>query len=95
VLADSSVAAVRALVPISGAHLPVSVRSVRVVDGEISLVLASGTQVLLGEASRLRLKLAVVSRILPLAGDMPYLDVSVPERAVAGPRQLTNPQVEG
>jgi cell division protein FtsQ len=95
VLTDSSVTAVRALAPIAGAHLQVSVRSVRVVDGEISLVLASGTQVLLGDASRLRLKLAVVSRILPLAGDLPYLDVSVPERAVAGHAQLINPQVEG
>lgn len=94
VLADPSVAAVRAMVPITSARLPVAVRSVRAVEGEISIVLASGTVVLLGDASRLRLKLAVVSRILPLAGDMPYLDVSVPERAVAGNTQLVNPQVE-
>lgn len=93
VLADPSVAAVRALVPVTRAHLPVSVRSVRMVEGELSMVLASGTQVLFGDASRLRLKLAVVSRILPLAGDMPYLDVSVPERAVGGHSQLVNPQV--
>jgi cell division protein FtsQ len=95
VLADPSVAAVLAIAPITGARLPVAVRSVRAVEGEISIMLASGTEVLLGDASRLRLKLAVVSRILPLAGDMPYLDVSVPERAVAGHAQLINPQVEG
>jgi cell division protein FtsQ len=94
VLADSSVDAVRALVPIARARLSVSVRSVRVVEGEISMVLASGTEVLLGDASQLRLKLAVVSRILPLAGDLPYLDVSVPDRAVAGNAQLINPQLE-
>ena len=95
VLADPSVAAVRALGPISRARLPASIRSVRAVEGEISVVLTSGTEVLFGDASRLRLKLAVVARILPLAGDMPYLDVSVPERAVAGYAQLVNPQVEG
>lgn len=94
VLADSSVAAVRALVPITRARLTVPVRSVRAVAGEISIVLASGTEVLLGDASRLRLKLAVVSRILRLAGHMPYLDVSVPDRAVAGNAQLINPQLE-
>jgi cell division protein FtsQ len=95
VLADSAVVAVRALAPISRANLPVSVRSIRATDGVLSIVLSSGTQVLLGDASRLRLKLVVVSRTLPLAGDMPYLDVSVPERAVAGHSPLVNSQVEG
>lgn len=94
VLADPSVAAVRALVPITAARLPVAVRSIRAAEGQISIVLYSGTEVLLGDASRLRFKLAVISRILPLAGDTPYLDVSVPERAVAGNAQLVNPQVE-
>ena len=50
-------------------------------------------EVRLGDASDLALKLAVARRILPaLAGVGGYLDVSVPERPVAG--QDLNSQVE-
>jgi cell division protein FtsQ len=84
VLDEPAATAVRALVPLRGAHLRARIRSVRAVDGELTLLLASGIHVLLGDASRLRLKLAAAARILPEVGDATYLDVSVPERAVAG-----------
>jgi cell division protein FtsQ len=84
VLDEPAATAVRALVPIRGAHLPASVRSIRAVDGELTITLASGTAVLLGDGARIRLKLAAAARILPEIGDATYLDVSVPERAVSG-----------
>ena len=71
------------------------IRSVRLVDREASITLASGVEVILGAPSELALKLAVVSRILPLASDAPYLDVSVPERPVATESVPVDPQVDG
>jgi len=50
----------------------------------LMLALASGQEIRLGDASDLRLKLAVAARILPLASGAHYLDVSVPDRSVAG-----------
>jgi hypothetical protein len=53
--------------------------------------LGSGLELRLGEASDVRLKLAIARRALPLLpSDAAYLDVSVPGRPVAGP---TNTQV--
>jgi hypothetical protein len=78
----------------SGVRLPVPIRTVKLVDGELSIVLDTETEVLLGDAERLRLKLAVVARVLALAGDAKYIDASVPERVVAGSTSMTNPQVE-
>ena len=75
-------------------RLPVPIRSVRLVDREASLTLASGVEVILGRPSELPLKLAVVARILPLTSDVRYLDVSVPERAVATDSIPVNSQVE-
>ena len=83
VLADESAATVRALAAMGETRLPVPIRSVRLVDREASITLASGVEVILGTPSELPLKLAVVARVLPLAPDVRYLDVSVPERAVA------------
>jgi hypothetical protein len=76
-------------------RLPVPIRSVRLVDREASITLASGVEVILGAPSQLALKLAVVARILPLAPDARYLDVSVPERAVATDSVPVHPQVDG
>jgi cell division protein FtsQ len=95
VLSDESAAAVRALVPVANVRLPVPVRTVKLNDGELSLVLASGTVVLLGDAARLRLKLAVVARVIPLARGVSYIDASVPERVVTGSAAIRNPQVGG
>ena len=58
-------------------------------------MLESGTEILLGDASRLRLKLAVAAKILPSLTSETYLDVSVPERAVAGTDRSHNPQLGG
>jgi hypothetical protein len=53
-------------------------------DGELTIVLRSGTEVRLGAADDLALQLAVAQRVLDLVGpDAQYVDVSVPERAVA------------
>lgn len=95
VLDGPTAIAVRTVVPLARADLLSKVRSIRAVDGEITLALSSGTQVLLGDTFKLRLKLAAAARILPDLAGAAYLDVSVPERAVAGMRPLSNPQVEG
>jgi cell division protein FtsQ len=59
------------------------VREARFADGDLSLVLDSGTEIRLGEADDLALQLAVAARVLAATGPgMQYVDVSVPERAV-------------
>jgi cell division protein FtsQ len=60
------------------------VRSVRTEPGQLTLVLAGGRQVRLGDTADLRLKLAIARRILPLATGAAYVDVTIPERPVAG-----------
>jgi cell division protein FtsQ len=68
---------------------PTRVRTIRARDESLALVLGTGTEVLLGEAKALPLKLAIAARILrslpqeERAG-LGYLDVTVPERPVAG-----------
>jgi hypothetical protein len=71
-------------------HVGADVRQV-LVDGVLTLVLASGTELRLGDSGDLRLKLSIAKRLLPLAAGARYVDVSVPERPVAG----SNPQVAG
>lgn len=52
--------------------------------GELTIVLRSGTEVRLGAADDLALQLAVAQRVLDVVGPgAQYVDVSVPERAVA------------
>jgi cell division protein FtsQ len=82
---------VAAVAPLRQLPLGAAVRQVHVGDGELSLLLDSGTEVRLGDSGDLRLKLAIARQILPQAGDAAYVDVSVPERPVAG----YNPQVAG
>lgn len=94
VLSDTAAAAVRALGPMSRVRLPVAIRSARMDNGELTVVLTSGVVVLLGDPYELRLKLSVVARVLPLAGDAKAIDASVPDRVVAGHRVVINPQVE-
>jgi hypothetical protein len=56
--------------------------------------LRSGLQLQLGEPSQVRLKLAIAAKIMPLLQEGTlYLDVSVPERPVAG--TSLNSEVEG
>jgi cell division protein FtsQ len=61
------------------------VKGVRSKDDQLTLVLTRGPEIRLGAAVDLLLKLTVAARVLPLVEDgTVYLDVSVPERPVAG-----------
>jgi hypothetical protein len=61
-----------------------SVGEARKLEGELVLVLRTGTELRLGAADDLPLQLAVARQILNLVGaDARYVDVSVPDRAVA------------
>lgn len=60
------------------------VTEARALNGELVLGLRTGTELRLGAADDLPLQLAVARRILEAVGpDAQYVDVSVPERAVA------------
>jgi cell division protein FtsQ len=83
VLGDDAADVVRALVPLGRIRLPVAIRSAKLIEGgELALVMESGVQVLLGSPYELRLKLAIASRVLSLAGDAKVIDASVPDRVV-------------
>jgi cell division protein FtsQ len=85
--------AVRTIAPLVRSPLPARVVTVRYSDAELTLVLRSGSEVRLGDHSDRALKLELARRILPrLAADDRFLDVSVPERPVAG--KSLNSQVE-
>ena len=59
----------------------------------LTLELRSGIELRLGDTSDLAVKLEVARHVLPQLGDLHgYLDVSVPERPVAG--ESLNSQVE-
>jgi len=80
-LAGRPLAAVRAVAP----PLPVRVASVRASARELTLVLRSGVELRLGDGTDREVKLEVARRILPsLEAGTRYLDVSVPQRPVAG-----------
>jgi cell division protein FtsQ len=83
-LAGSAAQAARVLGAAGALRLPGVVRTVRAGDAELTLVLASGLEVRLGDPSSLALKLAVARRIVPRAQGACYVDVSVPGRSVAG-----------
>ena len=79
--------AVRALALARKARLRGRIRIVRAGGGELTFLLGSGLELRLGDLRNVRLKLAVASQILPEllpGGRYTYLDVSVPERPVAG-----------
>ena len=75
---------VAAVAPLRPLRLTGRVRQVLAGDGQLTLVLVSGTELRLGDSGDLRLKLSIAKQILPLAGGAAYVDVSVPERPVAG-----------
>jgi cell division protein FtsQ len=85
--------AVRTLAFARHAHFQGRIRMVRAREHELTFLLGSGLELRLGDLRSVQLKLAVASRVLPsLKGaGYTYLDVSVPERPVAG----GNPQPEG
>ena len=61
-------------------------RSVTGADGSITMQLANGAEVRLGDATQLRAKVAAAVAVLGAMGDQPvhYVDVSVPTNPVAG-----------
>jgi cell division protein FtsQ len=85
--------AIAAVAPLVDHPLPSAVNSVVVGRDELTLALRSGVELRLGDTSDLAVKLEVARRVLPQLGDVGgYLDVSVPERPVAG--DDLNSQVE-
>lgn len=85
--------AIRTLSGLRDVRMPGRVKAVRTTHGELTVVLLSGLEILLGDASDVAVKLAVAARVVPLLDEgMVYLDVSVPERPVAG--AYLNSQVE-
>lgn len=79
--------AIRALALARTAHFPGRVRMVRVRASDLTFLLGSGIELRLGDLHAVPLKLAVATRVLPILlrhGGYLYLDVSVPERPVAG-----------
>lgn len=85
--------AVDAVAPLVGHPLPRAVTSVVATKRALTLELRSGLELRLGDATDLAVKLEVARRVLPQLGEAGgYLDVSVPERPVAG--ETLDSQVE-
>jgi cell division protein FtsQ len=87
--------AVNAVAPLVESPLPLPVASVVATRSELTLELRSGLELRLGDHSDLAVKLEVARRVIPqLAGSGDYLDVSVPERPVAGDTLDSTVEVE-
>jgi cell division protein FtsQ len=85
--------AVTAVAPLRELRFPAHVAAVASTGRDLTMRLRGGLLVQLGEPGDVRLKLAVAARVLPLlAPGTAYLDVSVPERPVAG--TILDSQVE-
>ena len=77
--------ATKALAAAREEKLPRRVKAVRSTGAELTLVLHRGPEIRLGEAADLGLKVAVATAAFRLVGSgTTYIDVSVPERPVAG-----------
>jgi cell division protein FtsQ len=75
---------IAAVAPLRPLHIGADVRQVLTGDRELTLVLGTGTELRLGDSGDIRLKLSIARQILPIANGANYLDISVPERPVAG-----------
>jgi cell division protein FtsQ len=75
---------IAAVAPLKQLHVGVDVRQVLTGDGALTLVLASGTQLRLGDSGDLKLKLSIAKQLIPITAGAAYVDISVPERPVAG-----------
>lgn len=86
--------AVRALALARAARFTGPIRMVRAREQDLAFVLGSGLELRLGDLREVPLKLAVAARVLPglRQGGYGYLDVSVPERPVAGPTLDSQPE---
>jgi hypothetical protein len=84
-----------ALAVLQQAQFPRSVRTVRT-RGELTYVLRSGLEIRLGGMRDAALKLTIARQIVPrLTADARYLDVSAPERPVAGTTLNSKVEVDG
>jgi cell division protein FtsQ len=87
-----AVRAVAALDPLVRTPLPARIATVTTEKGQIVFTTGTHVEIVLGSATDLPLKLALVRRILPGVhasnGGVAYLDVSVPEWVVTGERTL-------
>ena len=93
---QSGVLAARSLAALVGSRFRHRIAFVRALDGQITLGLRGGLEIQLGAPVELRLKIAIAASILPTLalpsqGGPDYLDITVPERPVAG----RNPQPGG
>jgi cell division protein FtsQ len=87
--------AVAAVAPLRSRPLPVAVASVVATRDALTLVLRTGLELRLGDGSDLPVKLEVARYVLPrLGGAGGYLDLSVPERPVAGESLDSKVEVE-
>ena len=85
--------AVTAVAPLVSQPLPLGVASAVATKEDLKLVLRKGLELRLGDGRDLAVKLEVARRVIPLLGGSGgYLDVSVPDRPVAG--DSLNSQVE-
>jgi cell division protein FtsQ len=79
------VPATRALAAAHSVGLGSRVKGIRPVGDELTLVLRRGTELRLGRATEVGLKLTVAAKVLRLVDSRTtYVDVSVPQRPVAG-----------
>jgi cell division protein FtsQ len=79
------VPATRALAEAHAAGIASRVKGVRTSGEELTLVLRHGTEVRLGRAADVGMKLVIARKVLALVdGSTSYIDVSVPQRPVAG-----------
>jgi cell division protein FtsQ len=86
---DGGLVAARALA--LAARLPARITTASLAHGALDFRLRSGLDLRLGQPNDLRLKLAIARRALPLLpAGTGYLDVSLPQRPVAG---AANPQL--
>ena len=87
--------AIMAVSPLRSQPLPAAVGSVVATRSELTLVLRTGLEVRLGDGSDLPVKLEVARHVLPKLGDSTgYVDLSVPERPVAGSTLDSQVEVE-
>lgn len=89
--AGDGAAEVAALAPVRAAGLSARVLTVRIDAGQVTYVMRGGLELRVGSTANLPLKLAIARELLGRETLIGYLDVSVPERPVAG----INPQVSG
>jgi cell division protein FtsQ len=86
----SFVPATRALAAVQESGIRRRVKGVRFGARELTVVLRRGPEIRLGDATDLRLKLAVAATVFRHVSDSAYLDVTVPARPVAS-RYYLNP----